>query len=184
MTAITTQFGSGGTNLSPNGASGAPDLATTLRDIADDLADAAVLQGILADAPTTPSSQATGAGTLDWNVDLSAGFAAVNGVNGEFGAQADYSVVNGATPIVDGNSIVAALVAEETAGTVSLQVVLGTSAVTGSEVPPTDAEITTGVGHSRWAKVAELTINRTGDTTVTQSQSNGARLPTLRTTKA
>lgn len=37
MSAIGTDFGSGGSNLTP-GAGGDPSLATTLRDIADDLA--------------------------------------------------------------------------------------------------------------------------------------------------
>jgi hypothetical protein len=38
MAEITTRFGSGGSNLTPGGSSGSPDLATALRDIADDLA--------------------------------------------------------------------------------------------------------------------------------------------------
>src|SRR3990172_3829963 len=38
MAAITTSFGSGGTNLAPNGAGGTPSLATALRDVATDLA--------------------------------------------------------------------------------------------------------------------------------------------------
>ena len=39
MTTINTDFGTGGQNLTPGGASGSPDLATTLRDIAADLAE-------------------------------------------------------------------------------------------------------------------------------------------------
>jgi hypothetical protein len=38
MSTILTNFGSGGANLTPAGSSGSPDLATTLRDAADDLA--------------------------------------------------------------------------------------------------------------------------------------------------
>lgn len=38
MATITKQFGSGGANLTPNGASATPSLATALRDVADDLA--------------------------------------------------------------------------------------------------------------------------------------------------
>lgn len=38
MAEITTRFGSGGANLAPGGSAGSPDLATALRDIADDLA--------------------------------------------------------------------------------------------------------------------------------------------------
>ena len=36
MATITTEFGSGGSNLAPNEAQGAPTLASTLRDVADD----------------------------------------------------------------------------------------------------------------------------------------------------
>lgn len=39
MATITTQFGTGGANLAPSDAQGAPSLATTLRDIADDLTE-------------------------------------------------------------------------------------------------------------------------------------------------
>jgi len=38
MAAISTRFGSGGSNLTPNGSSGAPSLAGALRDVADDIA--------------------------------------------------------------------------------------------------------------------------------------------------
>lgn len=37
MSTITTEFGSGGANVSPRGAHGEPTLSGTLRDIADDL---------------------------------------------------------------------------------------------------------------------------------------------------
>lgn len=37
MSTITTAFGSGGANLAPSDAQGAPSLASALRDIADDL---------------------------------------------------------------------------------------------------------------------------------------------------
>lgn len=39
MATIKTSFGSGGSNMTPGGASASPSLATTLRDIADDLAE-------------------------------------------------------------------------------------------------------------------------------------------------
>ena len=38
MATITERFGSGGANVAPGGAAGSPDLATALRDVADDLA--------------------------------------------------------------------------------------------------------------------------------------------------
>ena len=39
MSAITTNFGVGGANLTPGGSAGTPTLADALRDIADDLGD-------------------------------------------------------------------------------------------------------------------------------------------------
>jgi hypothetical protein len=180
MATIKATFGQGGSGLTPAGSAGSPGLAGILRDIADDLAAETSSNGLVCLPPTSGSTQATGAGgAMDWQVDITAGFVVVNSVEQAFAIQADFDVFSGASPIVDGNSIVGALVASEAAGSVALEVVLGASAVTGSEVAPTDAEITAGVGHSRWVKIAELTINRTGDTTVTQSQANAARMTLL-----
>jgi hypothetical protein len=39
MATIKTDFGSGGANLTPNDSAGSPSLATTVRDIADDLVE-------------------------------------------------------------------------------------------------------------------------------------------------
>jgi len=174
----------GGRNITPG--SGARTLVGDLQDVADDMAslhNSRAVDGLVCLPPTSASTQATGAsGAMDWNVNVTEGFVLVNGVEAAFAVAADFDVLSAASPIVDGNSIVGALVASEASGTTSLEVVNGASAVTGLEVPPTDAEITTGVGHSRWVKIAELTINRTGDTTVTQSQKNSARTGAAPTT--
>lgn len=165
-------------------ASGPRDLAGDLQAVADDFTNlhshlTALLtkvSGLVCLPPTNASTQATGAsGALDWNVDISEGFAVANAVEATFAVQADFDVFSDDSPVTDGQSIVGALVASEAAGTTSLEVVNGAAATTGSQVAPTDAQITTGVGHARWVKIAELTLNRTGDTTVTQSQKNSAR---------
>lgn len=39
MATISERFGSGGANVAPGGSAGSPDLATAIRDIADDLAE-------------------------------------------------------------------------------------------------------------------------------------------------
>ena len=172
----------GGRNITTS--SGARNLASDLQDVADDFASlhshvTALLDkvvGLTCLPPTNASTQATGdTGDMDWNVDVTEGFVVVNGVEASFAVAADFDVFSAASEIVDGESIVGALVASEAAGTTSLEVVTGAAATSGQEVPPTDAEITTGVTHARWVKIAELTINRTGDTTVTQSQKNSAR---------
>jgi hypothetical protein len=138
-----------------------------------------IVGGMLAGTPTTGSTQATGAaGVTDWNVNIAAGLVTVGGVIQEFAAQADYDVHSGSvyTGLINGNSAIVALVAKNVAGTVSLALVKGTAAVTGSQVAPTDAEIQASVGAANsWIKIAELTINRTADTTVTQSEDNEKR---------
>ncbi len=136
-----------------------------------------VLDGI-ASTPTNASTQASGVGNTDWNVNLSAILVTVDGVSQHFVPQADYDVHSGSllTGLADTYSVRAALVAKNVAGTVSLAVVKGTAALTAAVVAPTDAEIQSGVAAGNaWVKIAELTINRTGDVTVTQNEDNGKR---------
>lgn len=182
MTTINSDTFEGGAKTYPDGTSN--HLAKTLQEVADDLTSVhghvtsllTKVEGLACLPPTNASTQATGAtGALDWNVDITQGFVVVNGVEVAFDVQADFDVFSDPSPIIDGESIIGALVASEAAGTTSLEVVNGAAATTGSQVAPTDAEITTGVGHARWVKITELTLNRTGDTTVTQSQANAAR---------
>lgn len=133
--------------------------------------------GIVKD-PTTGSSQLTGTGNTTWNADVEALIATVGGVAKELGVQADFSIHASSflTGLVNGASCIAALVLKNVSGTVTMVAVKGTPATTGSQVAPTDAEIQTAVGAGNdWVKVAECTLNRTGDTTVTESQSNIVR---------
>ena len=63
MAAIKESFGEGGANLAPGGAAGSPDLATALRDMADDLAALrtahnALLAKLDADAGVTDTNYA------------------------------------------------------------------------------------------------------------------------------
>lgn len=69
MAAIKTDFGAGGANLAPGGAAGSPDLATALRDMADDLAALrtahnALLAKLDADAANTALNDTDYAATL------------------------------------------------------------------------------------------------------------------------
>jgi hypothetical protein len=59
MAEIKTNFGEGGANLVPGGSGGDPDLATALRDIADDLA-----QGPAAQVPAWQAAAAVAADTV------------------------------------------------------------------------------------------------------------------------
>lgn len=152
--------------------------------------DNCVVTGLLASAPTSASTQATGAtGATALNVNISAGIVAVNGQLKEFTAAVDTSLWDttvytgddsgaGTTTLTNGKSAIVTLVAASSSatrgsGTITLVQVHGATATTGAQVAATDAEIQTKVGASLpWVKIAEVTVNRTGDTTVTQSQNN------------
>lgn len=136
-----------------------------------------VHSGLLAGAPTTASDQATGTGAVDWNANISAGIVSVGGVIREFAAVADFDVYHDTSQLMaDGKSAIAAIVAKNVAGTITCVSVVGTPATTGAQVAPTDAVITAAVGAANsWVKLAEVTLNRTGDKTVTQSEDNSPR---------
>jgi len=137
-----------------------------------------VVTGLLAAAPTSASTQGSGATATAWNINYSAGVVVVGGVALDVVAAADYSVhaATQYTGLTNGNSAIVALVAKNVSGTVTIVTVNGTAATTGSQVAPTDTEIQASVGAANsWVKIAELTINRTADTTVTQSQDNTKR---------
>jgi hypothetical protein len=135
-----------------------------------------VSTGLTAGAPTTGSSQLTGTGATTWNVNVAAGVVVVAGVAKDLAAAADTSIHASTQLVTNGQSCIAALVAKNVSGTISVVAVKGSAATTGAQVAPTDAAIQTAVGAGNaWVKLAECTINRTGDTTVTQSQDNSKR---------
>lgn len=135
-----------------------------------------VCTGLMAAAPTTPSTQATGSGNTAWRVNLDKGTVVVGGVKKEFAAEADRVLHSGSfyTSLDSGDSAIVTIVAKkDDAGAVTLVNVKGAAAVTASVVAPTDAQIQAAVGAGlEWVKVCECKLNRTADTTVTQSQDN------------
>jgi len=136
------------------------------------------VEGILPSTPTSASTQGAGVGNTDWNVNLGQGFVTVDGVTKHYDAQADYDVHSGSlyTGLVSGYSAVAAIVAKNVTGTVSMVVVKGAAAATGAQLPPTAAAIQAAVGAgNKWVRICNLTLNRTGDATCTQAQDSAAR---------
>lgn len=125
-------------------------------------------------------SQGSGAGTaLNFDVDVTAGHARVNGVdvlNTSTATDVDSGagISFGAT---SGKSVVYGVVFNNGAGnaTPGWKAVPGAVADTGSQVPPTDAQIEAAVGHANWKRLADVTVNRTGDTTVTSSIDNAVK---------
>lgn len=148
----------------------------TMRDIFKAVADGMknrVATGFHVMDPTTPSAQVTGAGATTWNVDVAAGRAMVNGKGYAEDAQADFVIHSGSQLVTNGQSCKAAIVIKNNLGTFTMMAVKGAAATTGSEKAPTQKEIQAAVGADvPWIQVALCTINRTADTTVTQSQDN------------
>lgn len=142
-----------------------------------------VMQGCLVGAPTTASSQVTGTGASDFNADITAGLVLVDGTKKEFAVQADFDVASAAAALMTaGQSIVYSIIAlkNPVAGTISMVSLPGAAATTGSQVALTDAEITAlyAVG-TQWIRIANVTVNRTADTIITQSADNTVRPTSL-----
>lgn len=163
-------LGEGGALLSSDSGEG-----NTLREVLAGLAEAQQYKvaGLRADAPTTASAQLTGAGNTSWRVNVAAGVAKLGAAAKDFTAQADFVMHSGSQLMANGQSVAAALVVKDVAGTLSMVAVKGAAAATGSQKAPSDAAIQAAVGAGNdWVKVCEMTLNRTGDTAVTQSQDN------------
>lgn len=152
------------------------------------------VEGFVYSAPTSASTQGSGAVAFVGKANWTAGIARVNGAIGEFAAGVSGGVADllVATPtLAEGQSVVGALtLIEYVLGGVPMlnkMTVWGAPATTGQQIAPTDAEIraqitnTTGpflIGLGAtyvfpgYVRVAQVTFNRTGDTTITQSVSN------------
>lgn len=131
-----------------------------------------VVGGIVSDGGTT---QASGANTAP-NIDLDCTQivdAVVNGQPTELAAQTDMDSDAGAAidfNATSGKSVIGAVLLHRGAAndTPAMDtIVMGAVADTADVVAPTDAEITTALGHSNWVRVADVTFTRTGDTTIT-----------------
>jgi len=135
-----------------------------------------VLAGLLK-APTTPSTQATGTGATAWRVNVDESLAVIDAAEKNVAAQVDVVLHSATQYLVNGQSAIAAVVMKVAAdGTASIVFAVGAAATTGQQVAPTNAAIQTAVGAGlSWMKLGETTLNRTGDTTVTQTYDNSKR---------
>lgn len=137
-----------------------------------------VLGCIVSDGGSAQASGANGALTLDIDTTRIVD-AAVSGKGHELAAQtavlpSTASVLWGAT---SGKAVIATVVLKTGANndTPAIDAVFGAVAATGAQVAPTEAEITAALGHSNWAKIAEVTVTRTGDTAITVAVSHKAK---------
>lgn len=133
--------------------------------------------GVGSKAPTTPSTQLTGVGGItEWRVDIDPIVATVDGVIGQLAAASDLVIHNASVLLQIGESIMAAIVAKNVLGVITLEIVKGAAALTGSQVPASDSAIQAAVGAgNHWVKISELILNRTADTVLTQVEDNSAR---------
>jgi hypothetical protein len=117
-------------------------------------------------------------GDLTWSYNTSALHGAAGGALAVLAAAVDQAIYSGAflDGLEIGSSCIGAIVIKNVAGTVSLDGVPGTPAVTGNQLPPSDAVIQAAVGASNdWVKIAHATINRTANASVTESWDNTVR---------
>ncbi len=118
------------------------------------------------------SAQGAGAGgdltlTVDWDAIL----ANVDGVFAALAAGSAQDLYDAAFAwgAETGKTCIAAIVLETGSDndTPAVDVVFGAVADDGSEVAPIDHEIDTGIGHSNWIRLTDMTIQRTGATALT-----------------
>lgn len=141
-----------------------------------------VVQGFMLMAPTNGSTQATGTGASDYNVNITAGILAVGSTVKEMTVQADYDLEHAST----GSGILTlnqARVYDYVAyrspgdGVVYLKMFKGTIADTlAAAVPVTDTEIeATMATGTYWMRIGRTTIERDGDTSISQTYDNTLR---------
>lgn len=136
------------------------------------------VHGIFLDVPTNASTQASGAGNGVYKFNRSAGVVVVDGTALHVAAAADEACEADGDIMISTFSKVYLIIAwkHPDTGVVALKTVPGTAVLTADVVPPTSAEVEAGlVANAVWVEIGKVTINRTGDTTVTQSQDNTVR---------
>jgi hypothetical protein len=139
------------------------------------------VDGAFVVAPTTPSTQATGTGAFDYNVNILDGLYVVCGEIKQQDLVANYDVDHGSTGnaiLIVGESVVYSLVVflNSFDGIVYLKALRGTIAVTANVLPLTDAEIEAMLGvDTQWFRLADCQVNRPSDTACTQTYNNKVR---------
>lgn len=160
------------TGSGPLGHGQTPDISATRH-----LFQNFVAQGLRVKAPTNASTIAADA--HEFHLDIDWGIAVVGGTVKEFDAVADYdlskSVSAPPADLPSGSSVVYSVVLLKS-DIVRVRYFRGTPAVTGSELPITDATIEACLGDEVPAfEIGHTTINRTGAATLTQTYDNTVR---------
>lgn len=165
-------------------------LARDLQEIADDLAtlrDVAtgaavvnkVVEGLLASAPSTPSSQAAGTGNTTWRANLSAGVVVVDSVEKAETAQADFSIHSGSMLVAASQEVVARIVEQNHGGVLSTVAVKGTAvASTTGATAPSDAAVQAALATpatDTWVELCRIRLARDAGVTLTATYDHSHR---------
>ena len=134
-----------------------------------------VIHDFLVLPPTAASTQATGAVAAVVNVNLDAGVCSFAGLLGE--TQAAQTSLNLTSPpvLTIGQSVIASIYLYLVGTTVTVLAVWGTPATTGQQVAPDRVAVAAANPTKLLVLLANTTINRTGNTTVTQVTDNTVR---------
>lgn len=135
----------------------------------------------LADGTTGPA-QLTGTGNGTFYYDNTAGIVVIDGTAKDVPAAADTLLETAGDILDSGESKVYLWIAwkHPSTGAITLKMVGGTPATTGSQVAPTEAEVEAGLpAGAKWIALGSTTINRTADTTATQTGTTNTIRPLL-----
>lgn len=141
------------------------------------------VDGCYVQAPTTASTQATGAGASDYNANASLGSVVLDGVAGYIKAAADVNLDAAAGAVLtNGEARYYALVAwlDRLANVVRFGVVKGTIAAVASVARVSTAQVEAKIGTTNpYVVLGQTLVHRSGDTAITQTYENHDRLSGL-----
>tara|TARA_R110000751_G_scaffold33071_10_gene82602 strand:+ start:2023 stop:2586 length:564 start_codon:yes stop_codon:yes gene_type:complete len=130
------------------------------------------------------NGSATSGSVPTLTVDNTSGFAVGGSQTGFFAAASSSALTAGtAFSATTGLSKIAVIVLDMS-GTAALKNVYGTEAATGAQVSPTDAEITTSLGHPSWARLADVLVTIASATSGTYVVDHDVRNTTAGVTSA
>ena len=138
-----------------------------------------IVHGGLVKAPTTGSTQATGTGASDYNVNIDHVLAVIDGSPYETTVQADFDLASSsAAQMASGESRIYTIVLYKSLGdaVIRWRVFAGDAATAGQEQAVAASVITAAFAEETpYIKVADVTVNRDGDQSVAQTYDNTVR---------
>ena len=129
---------------------------------------------------TTGPAQVTGTGDGTFYYDNTVGIVVIGNVAVDIAAAADTLLETAGDILASGQSKVYRIVAwrHPESGAIAKKVIGGTPATTGTQEAPTDDEVVAALyKDALWVELGRTTINRTADTTATQTATSNIHRP-------